>query len=135
MNDDAILVAVGILCDDREGVLLCQRSEQKPYGLQWEFPGGKVEAGESVEDALRRELREELDIEVLRYRHVHEEATTYSNGKTYSVSYFAILQWDGEICPQEFAATAWTNPTEVRNFDILKGNRGIANLLANGLLS
>ena len=57
-----IAVVAGVV--RREGrVLLCQRPEGKRFGLLWEFPGGKVEAGESPEAALERELREELDVE------------------------------------------------------------------------
>jgi 8-oxo-dGTP diphosphatase len=57
-------VAVGILMRENGDVLLAQRPEGKPYAGYWEFPGGKVEAGESVADALRREFVEELGMAV-----------------------------------------------------------------------
>ena len=58
-------VAVGILMKPNGDVLLAQRPEGKPYAGYWEFPGGKVEAGEAISDALKREFLEELGVEVL----------------------------------------------------------------------
>jgi 8-oxo-dGTP diphosphatase len=57
-------VAVGVLIDAQGSFLLTSRPEGKVYAGYWEFPGGKLEAGESVEQALRRELHEELGIEI-----------------------------------------------------------------------
>src|SRR5215472_8627407 len=73
-NLQVIPVAAGILVQD-ERILICQRHRSDRYGLQWEFPGGKVGNGEMREQALRRELDEELGIqakigpEVYRVRH------------------------------------------------------------------
>ncbi|MBX4379054.1 NUDIX domain-containing protein, partial [Mycobacterium tuberculosis] len=55
-------VAVGVLVQPDGQVLLAHRPEGKPYAVYWDFPGGKLEAGESVEAALMRELKEELDV-------------------------------------------------------------------------
>ncbi|MGL4575118.1 MAG: NUDIX domain-containing protein, partial [Burkholderiaceae bacterium] len=57
-------VAVGVLFNAQGQVLFAQRPEGKPYAGWWEFPGGKIEAGESVEAALERELQEELGIRI-----------------------------------------------------------------------
>lgn len=57
-------VAVGILIREDDALLLSTRPEGKPYAGYWEFPGGKIEAGETVEQALRRELHEELGITI-----------------------------------------------------------------------
>ncbi|HQT21337.1 MAG TPA: NUDIX domain-containing protein, partial [Polynucleobacter sp.] len=57
-------VAAGILLDATGRYLLGQRPEGKPYAGYWEVPGGKIEAGESVFDALKRELQEELGIDI-----------------------------------------------------------------------
>jgi 8-oxo-dGTP diphosphatase len=58
----AVHVAVGVVVDDQQRILISQRSAQAHQGGLWEFPGGKVESGESVTRALARELREELGI-------------------------------------------------------------------------
>jgi 8-oxo-dGTP diphosphatase len=57
-------VAVGVILDDRDRVLISRRATDAHQGGLWEFPGGKVEPGESLREALARELREELDIEI-----------------------------------------------------------------------
>ena len=58
-----IFVVAGILIDQDKSILLAQRSAEKSFPLQWEFPGGKIEEGENSESALKRELFEELNIE------------------------------------------------------------------------
>lgn len=58
-------VVMGLLFDFSGKILIAKRNPQKRYGGLWEFPGGKVEAGESYEEALVREIREELDAEIL----------------------------------------------------------------------
>ncbi|MDB5843103.1 MAG: hypothetical protein JWP79_413, partial [Polaromonas sp.] len=57
-------VAVGILIRADDALLLSTRPDGKPYAGYWEFPGGKLEAGETVEEALRRELMEELGVQI-----------------------------------------------------------------------
>ena len=59
-----IFVVAGIFIDHDKSILLAQRSAEKSFPLQWEFPGGKIDEGENSESALRRELFEELNIEV-----------------------------------------------------------------------
>ena len=79
-------VAVGVI--RRNGaILICQRKRGGRYELKWEFPGGKFENGESVEQCLRRELREELSIEIQSIDHIQTEAAYYEDGGTFNVSY------------------------------------------------
>ncbi len=86
--------------------LLAQRPEGKPYAGYWEFPGGKIEAGEDARAALVRELREELGIEVreatpwITRRYVYTHATV-------RLHFFRVTRWDGEPRPLEEQAIAW----------------------------
>ncbi|MEO8134101.1 MAG: NUDIX domain-containing protein [Betaproteobacteria bacterium] len=103
------LVAVGILMRQDGQVLFAQRPAGKAYAGYWEFPGGKIESGESDRDALARELQEELGIRVtqaspwLTQRHVYPHAHV-------ELRFFRVTGWDGEVRPQEDQQTAWQTP-------------------------
>lgn len=99
-------VAVGILMKPNGDVLLAQRPEGKPYSGYWEFPGGKVEAGEAIVDALKREFVEELGVQVLSaepwcgveyvYPHAHVR-----------LHFYISRSWKGEPQSLEGQAFAW----------------------------
>ena len=130
MKDTSIIaVTVGLLWNKEKQVLLCQRPNHKSYPLKWEFPGGKVEPGESSVEALRRELEEELGIASTKETLFHTETTDYSDGRTYRVEYFTVTEWEGEIVNNDFADIAWVNPTQFSRYDILEGNLPLVNLL------
>jgi 8-oxo-dGTP diphosphatase len=99
-------VAVGILMKPNGDVLLGQRPEGKPYSGYWEFPGGKVDAGESILEALKREFVEELGIEVVSaeewcgVEHVYEHAHV-------RLHFFISREWRGEPQSLEGQAFAW----------------------------
>ncbi|HEY6821990.1 MAG TPA: Nudix family hydrolase [Burkholderiales bacterium] len=86
--------------------LLAQRPPGKAYEGYWEFPGGKVEAGEPAEQALARELREELGIEVRRAYPWITRVFAYPHA-TVRLRFFRVLEWDGEPRPLEDQAIAW----------------------------
>jgi 8-oxo-dGTP diphosphatase len=99
-------VAVGILMKPNGDVLLGQRPEGKPYAGYWEFPGGKVDPGESILDALKREFMEELGVRVLEadewcgVEHVYEHAHV-------RLHFFISRRWEGEPQSLEGQAFAW----------------------------
>jgi 8-oxo-dGTP diphosphatase len=102
-------VAVGILRRADGQVLFAQRPAGKAYAGYWEFPGGKIENGESSLAALVRELEEELGVRVkianewLSQRHVYPHAHV-------ELRFFLVTGWDGEIDPQEGQHVAWQTP-------------------------
>jgi len=99
-------VAVGVVLRDDGAVLIGQRPPGKPYAGWWEFPGGKLEAGESVADALARELHEELGLDVIEStpwvvrRHAYPHATV-------RLWFRRVRRWRGEPRPREGQALAW----------------------------
>lgn len=103
-----VAAAVMLRADGRE-FLLAQRPEGKVYAGYWEFPGGKLEAGESVRQALVRELQEELGIEVSECAPWLTRQFTYPHA-TVRLHFWRVTAWGGEIgitAPLEHAAVAW----------------------------
>jgi len=119
-----IPVVVGLLLRNGK-VLMCQRSAQKIYPLHWEFPGGKVEAGEELVQALRRELKEELDLEALSAEPWFEEVACYDNGMTYAITYFLVRDFVGEPKNLKFNELEWFDESSLKTAIHLSGNARI----------
>ena len=115
-------------------VLICQRRPDQPMALQWEFPGGKIEPGESAEEALARELDEELGIRatigppVTRIRH------NYRNGGAVDLQFFTVREFMGEITNRIFSQLVWAKLEELPSYDFLPADRGLVRDLAAGKL-
>ena len=128
-------VAVGILT--REGrVLACRRPETARYPLKWEFPGGKLEAGETPHDALRRELIEELGIDAAIGREFHRQEWTYEGTgdrpeppSSYRVFYYMVPSFRGNLVNKAFHEIRWVTAVELAGMDLLEGNREAVRLL------
>ena len=114
-------VAVGILVRNQT-VLAGQRRRSVRYPLKWEFPGGKLEPGETPEQALIRELREELSIEARPGRLLLRQEWDYGD-LSYCIHYFLISSFKGEPVNNTFERLAWLAPSELLIMDILEGNR------------
>ena len=123
-----IHIAVGCIQNIQGEVLICQRPSHKIYPGEWEFPGGKVEAGESAEEALKRELHEELGIRVggcrplIRVRHVYPELAV-------DLDTWRVSDYDGVIALSEHPDLAWVLPEELPRWKLLAGNRPIVSAL------
>jgi 8-oxo-dGTP diphosphatase len=99
-------VAVGVLIDAAGDFLLTSRPEGKVYAGYWEFPGGKLEAGESVEQALRRELVEELGIEIGAVQPWKVELIDYPHALV-RLHFCKVFAWRGAFEMREQQAMAW----------------------------
>ena len=107
-------VAVGVLIDAQGRFLLTSRPEGKVYAGYWEFPGGKLEAGESVEAALRRELIEEIGIVIGPVQPWKVEVFDYEHARV-RLHFCKVFAWTGEFEMRERQAMAWqTLPVEVQ---------------------
>ena len=106
-------VAVGVLIDEQGRFLLTSRPPGKVYAGYWEFPGGKLEAGESVEQALRRELHEELGIEIAAALPWQQELVDYPHARV-RLHFCKVYAWSGEFEMREGQQMAWqTLPVRV----------------------
>jgi 8-oxo-dGTP diphosphatase len=119
----------------REGqVLIGQRRADQPMALLWEFPGGKIEAGETAQQALARELAEELGIHarigppVTRIRH------NYRHGGAVDLQFFSVREFVGEIQNRIYQQVRWVKLAELPGYEFLAADRGLIRDLAAGKL-
>ncbi len=112
-----VLVSAAALVDVDGRVLLSQRPEGKSMAGLWEFPGGKVERGETPEQTLIRELKEELGIDVTSscLAPIAFASHTYEDFHLL-MPLFACRVWKGDIVPQEGQATRWVRPVRMGDF-------------------
>ncbi|MCR5866749.1 NUDIX domain-containing protein [Aquincola sp. J276] len=107
-------VAVGVLIDADGRFLLTSRPQGKVYAGYWEFPGGKLEAGESVEQALRRELIEELGITIGPVHPWRVEIVDYEHARV-RLHFCKVFDWRGEFEMREAQQMAWNQlPVQVQ---------------------
>ena len=110
----------------REGRLLfTQRPPGGPIGLQWEFPGGKIEPGETPEQAVRREIAEELGVEAEPLEVLARESHDYAHGTRVELVFIrcTLSSWDFTTSSAVHAVQWWT-PGEVPLAEVLEGDRG-----------
>jgi len=102
--------------------------------LQWEFPGGKIEAGESAEEALARELDEELGIHAIIGPRVTRIRHNYRHGGAVDLQFFAVHEFSGELQNRIFTQLRWTKLEELPAYDFLAADRTLIRDLASGKL-
>ena len=112
------VIAAVISRDNR--LLVCQRPKHKRHGGLWEFPGGKIEPGENEETAARRELREELGVEVER---VDEPELSIADPGSSFVIVFTPVEISGEPTCHEHEALMWGSPAELAALDLAPSDR------------
>ncbi|OGT14117.1 MAG: DNA mismatch repair protein MutT [Gallionellales bacterium RIFOXYB12_FULL_54_9] len=121
-------VAAAVLQRSDGSFLLAQRPAGKIWAGHWEFPGGKVEAGESLPDALLRELREELGITVVTAYPWVTRVFVYPHA-TVRLSFFRVTAWQGELYPHEGQQFSWQQATEVVVAPVLPANGPVIHAL------
>ena len=129
-----VLVAAAALVDKDGRVLIAQRPQGKSMAGLWEFPGGKVEPGERVEDAAIRELREELAIDVT------EACLAPLTFASHSYEDFDLLmplficrRWGGVVTPLEGQEIAWVKPVRLGDYDMPEADKPLVAILRDWL--
>lgn len=121
-------MAALIFQNDR--LLVAQRKETDPFPLKWEFPGGKVKAKEGRLKALRRELREELGIEVQTARQIYRHKHVYANPLEVDLTFFRVEAYKGRIQNRIFRRLRWVKPVELQELDFLEGDLPLVKKIA-----
>ncbi len=124
---------VAALIEHEEMVLACRRRSDQDHGGKWEFPGGKVEAGEELTAAHARELGEELQIqaeigpEITRYEYA------YPGKNPLLLVFYAVKSWTGDITSEQFSDARWMPKSQLASLDFLEGDVEFVASLAKGL--
>ncbi len=125
-------VVAALILRDPDEVLICQRTKHQPMPLKWEFPGGKIERGETSWDALRRELDEELGVrakigdEVARIKHF------YKNGGAVELRFFVVREFDGDLENRIFRDIRWVKRSDLPTYDFLDADTTLVKDIAAG---
>jgi 8-oxo-dGTP diphosphatase len=115
-----------------ERVLICQRTRQQALPLKWEFPGGKIEPGESREAALRRELQEELGIDAEIGRKVASLRHRYHEDSELELHFFLVERYSGELTNKIFEDIRWEALQNLPRYDFLEADLRLVQDLAAG---
>jgi 8-oxo-dGTP diphosphatase len=119
-------VVAGIL--ERDGyILICQRKADQAHPLKWEFPGGKVEPGESPEAALARELKEELGIESGPGSQIASYEFAYPGKNPILLMFLSVAEWRGDPENLIFERIVWEERRRLREYDFLDGDTPFLN--------
>ena len=123
-------VVAGLLWRDGQ-LLICQRGAHGAFPGKWEFPGGKIEGGESPEAALRRELHEELGINAEIAEEVWRTAHQYPGHTAIELIFFSVRQFEGDLERRAFQQIRWVDPQGLARYDFLEADKPLIEQLAN----
>ena len=129
MKFPVIPVSSGLIIQNNE-VLIGLRSENDNGGGLWEFPGGKIENIESSEEAVIRELKEELDIVVHKPKKVMQYLHRFKN-LIYDISFFEVISFKGSIKNIVHDELKWTDLASINNYNFISGDL----LIIEGLIN
>lgn len=126
-------MAVGVLRNGEGQVLLTRRHAQSHQGGLWEFPGGKVETGESLSTALQRELLEELGVEVEAHQHLIDIRHDYGDKRVW-LDVHEVLSFSGQPTPREAQPMRWVAIEQLSDYEFPAANGPIVQALLGGRL-
>jgi len=129
INNQPTTVVGGIIYQNKK-ILICQRKEVGDHPLKWEFPGGKLRDFEENQEALRRELKEELNIEIIEMSFFDEYLYEYKElSKKLKLVFYQIFQFAGEMQNLVHHQLKWIDISNLSDYDFLEGDHKIINKL------
>ena len=123
-NINSNLIAIGIILNKSQDILIAKRLSNKPMGDLWEFPGGKKETGEDIEDTLKREIKEEVNI----YIKVRKKLISFQDEGSLEkrTFYVFICDWvSGVAVPLASQEIKWIPLNQLKNYKFPKANKKI----------
>ena len=121
-------IGVAVITGRQGKILIDRRKDEGEMAGLWEFPGGKVEPGETIEECIEREIKEELDIKII----VGDRLTTITHAyKTFNVTLYVheCQHLSGEPQPLECQEIRWVEPAQMNRYTFPQANKQIINLL------
>lgn len=131
MPTTSVTVVAGIVGDVQGQVLIAKRSTASHQGNQWEFPGGKVAIGESITDALVRELQEELGIIVVDYS-FYQHIDHHYRDLNVNLNFFLVRRYLGRAIGCEGQPVYWIHHQQLNDYKFPKANATIIKALVSG---
>jgi 8-oxo-dGTP diphosphatase len=130
-----MLTVMAAIIESNGKLLVCQRRRGSNFEMMWEFPGGKKKPGETLKEALARELREELGVEARIGQEVHRTVHRYAElSEPIELIFFAAKADVSAIRNRVFEQIQWREPQDLPALDFLPADRELIERLASGVL-
>ncbi len=121
-------VVVGVIINIDNQILIAKRANHQHQGDKWEFPGGKVEKAETPQQALQRELKEELGIDIQSAKQFTKIKHQYSD-KAVLLDVYEVRDWKGEAQSREGQPLRWVDRSDLKHYDFPAANAEILSSL------
>ena len=129
INNQPTTVVGGLIYQNKK-ILICQRKKEGDHSLKWEFPGGKLKDFEENQEALKRELKEELNIEIIKMSFFDEYLYEYKElSKKLKLVFYQIFQFEGEMQNLVHHQLKWIDISNLSDYDFLEGDQKIIDKL------
>ncbi len=131
MKIKIIKVVAGLILQN-DKLLICQRPNFKDHPLKWEFPGGKIKNDETNEEALKREINEELSINIINCEELISYNFNYKDlNKTVFINFYLINNFSGKVLNNFHKELKWIEIKDIREYDFLEGDLKIIDYISS----
>jgi 8-oxo-dGTP diphosphatase len=125
----SLKVAVAVICNKKQQILITQRPSHAAHGGMWEFPGGKLEEGELPTTALIREIKEEVSLDIIEYSYLGNVVHDYGS-KTVDLSIFFVENYKGlAYCRESQTDLRWVSVVQLKDYQFPEANKKIIALV------